>query len=208
VTFLVIKLVFAPANIEPILRDYLENLILALLLLRILWIFESQIIYQLFTGYELDRTLLLQKSQKSLFEMLGNYSKKVYTEPKSLTDNNSSSTSHLPGASDMLTAPGMAFVMKGLEKFARMKDRDEIIAEIQRVKEEKEMRQIEFNCLENLLFAVDRESESANSNSTNEPRRSAAAAAAAAAADGALVTAGGTPQLRDIENACNVKTFS
>jgi hypothetical protein len=115
------------------------------------------------------------------------------------SDNNSSSISHLPGASDVLTAPGMACVMKGLEKFSRMRDRDEIIAEIKRVKEEKEMRHIELNCLENLLFTVDRESESFNSNSRN--RRSSnppqPSAAAAAAADGA-VTGAGSPQ--DIEN--------
>jgi hypothetical protein len=77
------------------------------------------------------------------------------------------------------------------------------------VKEEKEMRHIELNCLENLLFTVDRESESFNSNSRNEPRRSSAAAA-----DGALATGGGvggihqSPQLLDIEKVCNVEPYT
>jgi hypothetical protein len=108
--------------------------------------------------------IIVQKSEKNLFEMFGNNSNKIYTEPSSF--NPSSSISHLPGAFGVLTGPGAALVMRDLEKFSRMKNRDEIIAEINRLKEEKVIKEVGLSCLENVLFAVNRESES-SPNSTN-----------------------------------------
>jgi hypothetical protein len=203
VTITTMTIVFALAPLEPVLQVYLKALIIGLLLLRILWIFENKIVYHLLAGYELDRTLLLQKSENNLLEMFGSYSKKIYSEPAS-TSNHSSSISHLAGASDVLAGPGATLVMKGLEKFSRLKDRDEIIAEIKRVKEEKEIRQIELTCLENLLFTVDRESESMNSTSgnrrlsSNGPRASAASAGPPAIADVPMLITGASGEIEKL----------
>eukprot|EP00604_Paraphysomonas_vestita_P000060 CAMPEP_0174825380 /NCGR_PEP_ID=MMETSP1107-20130205/42690_1 /TAXON_ID=36770 /ORGANISM="Paraphysomonas vestita, Strain GFlagA" /LENGTH=120 /DNA_ID=CAMNT_0016056919 /DNA_START=2652 /DNA_END=3014 /DNA_ORIENTATION=- len=46
-------------------------------------------------------------------------------------------------------------MIKGLEKFAKLKNQEELTAEIVRVKDEMKIKQIELACLENMMFASD-----------------------------------------------------
>jgi hypothetical protein len=140
------------AKLEPYIADFLTSLAMALVLLRILWTFENQIIYRLLAGYELDRTLTLRLSEKSIFALMKTFCPtKVYLEPPP------------PESSDLLSNGGNDFLGRQLERLSRFTSRDEIVAEIDRIKGEYLVKQQELNCLENLLFLSDQDGRSTNS---------------------------------------------
>ena len=140
---------------DPIFRQFFVSLIICLTLLRMIWIFESHFIYRLLAGYELDRALFLRKTEKNILELLGlrKLSNKILAINQD--DNAISTTENLSGQ-------GNTSMVKGLEKFSKMKNQEEITTEIVRIKEEMKLRQIELACLENLMFVSDGDGESAS----------------------------------------------
>eukprot|EP00604_Paraphysomonas_vestita_P004346 CAMPEP_0174825650 /NCGR_PEP_ID=MMETSP1107-20130205/42964_1 /TAXON_ID=36770 /ORGANISM="Paraphysomonas vestita, Strain GFlagA" /LENGTH=142 /DNA_ID=CAMNT_0016057461 /DNA_START=3613 /DNA_END=4041 /DNA_ORIENTATION=- len=51
---------------------------------------------------------------------------------------------------------------KGLEKFAKLKNQEELTAEINRIKDEVRVRQVELACLENMMFASENDNASSS----------------------------------------------
>jgi hypothetical protein len=66
VTFVILMVV----DLEPLTKQFLTSLVIGLLVTRLLWIFQSQLMLSLMLGYELDRALILRKSEPSLFEKI------------------------------------------------------------------------------------------------------------------------------------------
>jgi hypothetical protein len=158
VTIIVVSILLSVANLEPLVGNFVTSLAMALVLLRILWTFENEMIYRLFAGYELDRTLTLRQSEKTVLDRFMPLLRltKVYVTSASegSASENISSSIHSDGA-----------IVRQLERLTQIKGRDEIIAEIERVKKEHLMRQQELGCLENLLFMADQEISIASKNS-------------------------------------------
>lgn len=150
-------------NLEPLIRQFFVSLIISLLVSRILWVFESQLMYQLMFGYELDRALILRQSEKNIFEMVNwkKFSSKVNIYSKS--DQPTASISNQQGGNELMNFPGSnqdQFMLKGLEKYSKLKNKEELNIEIDRVKEEIKLRQVELVCLENMIFASEQDSKS------------------------------------------------
>lgn len=139
----------------PIEREFITSLIICLLLLRILWVFEHQIIYHLLAGYELDRSLILHKSEKNILELWGI----VLFQAKVMSSGDDyCSTSSITQRSEQLTSPGTGYLLK-YNKYDKLKTRDEIIMNIDRVRKEFEEKRLELTSLENMLFTVDQDSD-------------------------------------------------
>jgi hypothetical protein len=66
VTFVILMVV----DLEPLTKQFLTSLVIGLLVTRLLWIFQSQLMLSLILGYELDRALILRKSEPILFEKI------------------------------------------------------------------------------------------------------------------------------------------
>lgn len=148
-------------DFDPLTRQFFVSLVVSLLLFRIFWVFESQHIYNLLAGYELDRALILRKSEKNIFEILG---LKKLTNKILAIDQDENNTLSMTSTEKI---PGVGYdpMMKGLEKFAKLKNQDELLGEITRIKEEMKLRQIEIACLENMMFASDKDGSSSKSGS-------------------------------------------
>jgi hypothetical protein len=153
------SILLSVADLDPVVANFVKSLAMALVLLRILWTFENQMIYRLFAGYELDRTLTLRQSERSVVDIyLPRLTmKRVYSEPPP-----DGSISEVPSP-----ISGTGIITRELERLTQMKNRDEIIAEIERVKREHEMRQEELSCLENLLFLCDQDNSNISKSSVN-----------------------------------------
>jgi hypothetical protein len=158
-------------SIEPIQQQFIVSLVISLLLLRLLWLLDCQLICNLLLGYDLDRALILRKTEFTIFELgVGLFiKKKVF-----ITNENGSTSCTLPtlsaggatagaGGRPLANQEEMDFMAKGLEKYAKMKNCEELSGEISRVKEEIRLRQMELVCLENMIFASERDSSSKKS---------------------------------------------
>jgi hypothetical protein len=160
-TILVITIVLAFSNLEPVMKFFLKSLAIALLLLRILWTFESQLIYQLLAGYELDRSLILRQSELTILEMSHTFKTKIYSSPDTGTGTGTGRAEGLD--------PGNGILSKQFDRLSQMKTREEIIAEMDRLKAEHLLRQQELNCLGGLLFLTDQESSSRRPSQNSAP---------------------------------------
>lgn len=151
-------------DMEPLITQFFTSLVIGLLVSRILWIFESQLMYNLMLGYELDRALILRKSEKSFFEMDTSFlcwsaSKKISDMSKNDSGLPTSSYSNTLGQGNICPVEER-MMLKGLEKYGKLKNKAELDAEIGRVKEEICRHQVELVCLENMIFASEHDSKS------------------------------------------------
>jgi hypothetical protein len=139
----------AVIEMEPLTRQFFASLIIGLLISRLLWIFESERLCNVLLGYELDRALILRKSEKGLLDLnCCSTASKVYG-----------------GANDDAPVVGGAgevdeAMAKELKRYRKLKNKDELSAEIERVKAEIQHGQSQLACLENMVFAVDGENDS------------------------------------------------
>ncbi len=101
-------------------------------MMRLLWVFHSQLVTQLFLGYELDKSLALRKTEKTILEYL--YPSRT---PKILAD-----------SSEILSIEEQGIKTK----YSRYHSKEELDAEIQKIKEEIRMKQLELAHVENLIF--------------------------------------------------------
>lgn len=141
---------------NPNTKSFFIALIFSLTLLRLLWLFESHLIYQLFSGYELDHTLGLHKSEKNIFELIyccNQISNKVFTTNNEVAFH----TEEGVGASSKKLS------QKDQEKFSYLKNPEEVAHEIDRIKDEIRVKQHELSSLENMMFAFIQESSSSAS---------------------------------------------
>ena len=177
-TFFVIALTFVllfVVNLQPLTRQFIVGIVVSLLVSRILWIFESQLMYQLMLGYELDRTLILRKSEISILDIKCwkgfSHRVAVYSKSEEPTASMSNQVGGIGGiggiggggGNELNTFPGLNqnhLMLKGLEKFAKLKNKEELNVEIDKLKEEIKLRQIELVCLENMIFASEQDSKS------------------------------------------------
>jgi hypothetical protein len=145
-------IVLGLAKLDPLLRDFLRSLAMVLVLLRILWTFENQIIYRLLAGFELDQTLTLRQSEANIVDRIRSLfsSNKIYSAPSS------TSLARAAGGEGM-SAHLDGIIARQLERLTQIRTREEIIAEIDRVKVEHFLKQHELSCLENLLFMADQD---------------------------------------------------
>lgn len=122
--------------------------------------------YQLMLGYELDRALILRKSERSIIEInwcfcLKKLSNKVDIYSKS--DQPTTSISNQAIGSELNSYSGSnqnQLMLKGLEKYSKLKNKEELNVEIEKIKEEIKLRQVELVCLENMIFASEQDSKS------------------------------------------------
>ncbi len=139
--------VFAVANLKPYTRSFILGIVISLLLLRLLWIFEHRLILHLFGGYELDRALVLHKTERTLFQILFQCQKKsterVYATVKEEIE--TASTMNLE-------------LRKEIEKYSKLKTFDAITAEIVTVQKQLAHNQMALSCLENMIFAYAQDS--------------------------------------------------
>lgn len=165
-------------DITPYTRMFIVGLTISLVLLRLLWVFYSQLIFNLFVGYELDRTLTLRKSEKNILQLIGcgklsnkilattdddngadlsmyDIRKKVDVETGGPSSNNNNSNINFKS-------------LKGMEKYAKLKNREELLHEINRVKEEAQHKQMELACLENMMFASEQDNSNSKQNSQSK----------------------------------------
>mmetsp|Transcript_24202 Transcript_24202/g.24815 ORF Transcript_24202/g.24815 Transcript_24202/m.24815 type:complete len:974 (+) Transcript_24202:99-3020(+) len=168
-TATVVIIMFAIIGIypmSPVTRQIFVSLVIFVLLVRLLWVFEFQQIYHLLAGYELDRGLTLRKTERNILEIMGlsKLSNKILASNQ---DDITSSMSHDRRSSDPFSPTS-----KGLEKFAKLKNQEELTAEINRIKDEVRTRQIELACLENMMFASDNASSSRTGRKSNDHRYS------------------------------------
>jgi hypothetical protein len=117
---------------------------------------ESDRLYKLTLGYELDRALILRKSEKGLLDL------HCCSTASKVSGTNYTST-------DLGTGEIDQSMSKELKKYRKLKNKDELNAEIGRVKAEIEHGQIQLACLENMVFTVEGENESG---SQSEPKSS------------------------------------
>lgn len=110
-------------------------------------------------GYELDRALILRKSEKSLFEI--DISSTWLPGSKRISDLASDDSeqpkSNSRGGIETLED---RIMQRGLEKFSKLKNKAELDAEITRIKSDLHRYQIELVCLENMIFASEHDSKS------------------------------------------------
>jgi hypothetical protein len=159
VTFTVIIVI----HLDPLANQFLASLVIGLLVTRLLWIIESQLMLNLMLGYELDRALFLRKTEPSFFDNASKLwifsSGKVFDSsekgdpPTSSVSNTHHQTIGAGSVDDQL-------MMKGLEKYSKMKNKAELDGEIERVKEQIKRHQVELACLENMIFASEHDSKS------------------------------------------------
>jgi hypothetical protein len=137
---------------------------MVLVLLRILWTFENQIIYRLLAGFELDQTLTLRQSEANIVDRIRSLfsSNKIYSAPSS------TSLARAAGGEGM-SAHLDGIIARQLERLTQIRTREEIIAEIDRVKVEHFLKQHELSCLENLLFMADQDPSACNTSSSASP---------------------------------------
>mgnify|MGYP006977228688 CR=1 FL=1 len=148
------------------------GLIISLVLLRLLWIFYSPIIYNLFLGYELDRTLVLRKSEKNLLQSMGlnKLSNKILAtnddDPPSLK------VGHKEHGNETSTSPNnntnSNFSSREIEKYSKLKNREELVHELARAREEVQQKLMEISCLENMMFASEQDNSSSHSKQSHE----------------------------------------
>jgi hypothetical protein len=156
VTFVIVIVM----DLDPLAKQFLTSLVIGLLVSRLLWIFQSQLMLNLMLGYELDRALILRKTEPSVFatfKLCNSSSAKI----------SSSSEKGLPSSSSICNtqAAGSSVIddevmVKNLAKFSKLKHKAELDAEIDRVKGLIRCHQVELACLENMIFASEHDSKS------------------------------------------------
>jgi hypothetical protein len=156
VTFVILMVV----DLEPLTKQFLTSLVIGLLVTRLLWIFQSQLMLSLILGYELDRALILRKSEASLFEKISKLW--VTSSGKVFASSEKGDASTVPSTHHQSIGSGSAvddqLMMRGLEKYSKMKNKAELDGEIERVKEQIKRHQVELACLENMIFASEHDS--------------------------------------------------
>jgi hypothetical protein len=141
-------------DMEPLTHQFLASLIVGLLISRLLWIFESERLYNVTFGYELDRALILRKSEKSILDLnCCSASNKVYGQETVEVDE---------------------FMAKELKRFRKLKNKGELDAEIERAKAEIHQVQTRLACLENMVFTVEGENDSSSDGSKSSLNNSEA----------------------------------
>jgi hypothetical protein len=136
-------------EMEPLTHQFFASLIVGLLISRLLWVFESERLFNLMFGYELDRALILRKSEKGLLDL------HCFSTASKISGTHDDPTSHGAGEID-------EFMAKDLKKYRKLKNKAELNAEIGRVKSEIEKRQVQLACLENMVFTVEGENDSSS----------------------------------------------
>lgn len=127
-------------------------------------------------GYELDRALILRKSEKSIFE-INCYWKKFSNKVNSYSKSDPSTTSitNQGVGSELNSFPGLnqnQQILKGLEKYSKLKNKEELNVEVERIKEEIKLRQVELVCLENMMFASEQDSKSKSKSQSQSRKKS------------------------------------
>jgi hypothetical protein len=150
-------------HLDPLTREFVTSLMIGVLVTRLLWIFEAQLVLNLMLGYELDRALILRKTELSLLDMTFNIghlsSGKIFiAAPEKVDSPTHSATTTRRG--DAPAAVDDELMAKGLAKYGKLKHKAELDAEIERVKAEIKHRQVELACLENMIFASEHDSKS------------------------------------------------
>lgn len=144
-------LIIIVADIEPLAKQFFVCLVKGFLASRIVWIFESQLLYYLMFGYELDRGMNLKKTEKSVYEVLCCQPVKVGLNDEPPTSSMALSPSSF-GTLDHRRTP------KGMEKYSQLRNKAELDAEIARARDELQHCQRELACLENMVFASEHDS--------------------------------------------------
>lgn len=152
-------------DLNPLTNQFLTSLVIGLLVTRLLWIFESQLLLNLMLGYELDRALILRKTEPSLFDITSKHCAQIFSSGKIFAssekgDPPTSSMSHTQHQTIGADSLDDQLMMKGLEKYSKMKNKAELDGEIERVKEQIKRHQVELACLENMIFASEHDSKS------------------------------------------------
>jgi hypothetical protein len=131
-TIAVALLIISLVNFTPLLREFFLSAVICALALRLLCLFESELMLQLLRGYELDQGLVLRQSEKSLLDFFSLHSKRVAVAVSSLDDPSK----------------------KHQRKYATFQSKEELNKELQRLQKEIREKQMELAYVENMMFVI------------------------------------------------------
>jgi hypothetical protein len=115
-------------NLSPLTTEFFLSAVMCALGLRLVYLFEAELIFHLLSGYELDQGLVLHQSEKSVMDYIPLFSKRLapLDDPDNLHQ----------------------------QKYATFHSREELNLEIQRLQRDIRLKQTELAYVENLMFAV------------------------------------------------------
>lgn len=142
IVVIILPIILSLNDMNPNTRTFFIALVIALVLIRLLWIFDTHLIYHLFSGYELDHTLGLHKTEKNIFQLLDCFHlrRKIFS---SIHDD--------LHATYYKTDEDYSDKNKK-SKFSYLKTPEDVAHEIDRVREELKVKQSELSSLENMMF--------------------------------------------------------
>ncbi len=118
-------------------------------MMRLIWIFESELIIHLFLGYELDKSLTLRKTENGFLNYLcSNCSSKILSDSLEIIPEEQKQIHH---------------------KYSKFHSKEELDAEIKKIKETIRCNQLELAHVENLIFLSSESSHSGHRYSENDP---------------------------------------
>ena len=138
---------------HPIYRQFVIGLVIISTMMCLQWIIELSVVIPTLLGYELDKTMTVQKSEKSVLTIMSPKTKKTVSDESFEVTNK---------VADNMT-PGLA---ASLARFRKMKNACELEGEIKRIRDTVTKSTIELGFLENMLFALSEE-ESTDSKSSS-----------------------------------------
>jgi hypothetical protein len=127
-TLLVLSLV----SMTPLYQEFFIGILISVFMLRILWLFEAERLYQVLAGYELDQGLVLRQSEKSLLTSLLIRTRRVSTVSVVSSDPES----------------------QHYQKYSTQRSKEELDMEIRRLQEEIKTREDELAYVENMIFVI------------------------------------------------------
>jgi hypothetical protein len=143
-------------QVEPNERRFVVAFALVIMIIRVMWVLFQDFCQNLLMGYDLDASLHVTKISWSVLEI------GIVARFVSMVWGQGGSRKIHSGRVDDET------VNKKLAKFSKLKNEDELVKEIARVKAELQDRKAELTCLENMMFTFDQSSNN-SSQSENKP---------------------------------------
>lgn len=117
-------------SLTPLVTEFFLSAVICALGLRLVCLFESDLMFQLLRGFELDQGLVLRQSEKSVLDYLSLHSKRVAMTPLDDPDN------------------------QHQQKYATFQSKEELNLEIQRLQKEIKTKQNELSYVENMMFVL------------------------------------------------------
>jgi hypothetical protein len=129
-------------DFQPIDRQFFIAILIVLTILRVNWLMDSDLVWKILLGYDLDKSLTLQQNAWSIMNM--------FSDSPRGSNKSSKIAIYESGISGAVVGD---VYQKQLARFAKSKNQEELMDEITRTKADLESIQKYLIALENMRFA-------------------------------------------------------